>query len=243
MEKGLKDWQQFWKDERKKGINHIAIAYQNAWQKLTKYYRLTDLAHGIYAAAVLLHPSHRRHYFDARWKGEEEEWKPVMIENVKKIWREEYRSISTDAVQAQPPPNIIDAFIRQTYTTSDEQDDDFDAYIKGPCINFTSPDQVMPWVIDNTHIPASVRQHILDLLSIPAMSAELERVFSHAKLTITPRRSSLAPGTVEKLELLRHWWTNDVITQERGSGVRSERRRKLWNVLDDNDIEDDDIYA
>ena len=33
----------------------LAIAYQNAWAKLLKYYELTDKAHSIYAAAILLH--------------------------------------------------------------------------------------------------------------------------------------------------------------------------------------------
>ena len=36
----------------------LAVAYQNAWEKLQKYYELTDDAHPIFAAAILLHPSH-----------------------------------------------------------------------------------------------------------------------------------------------------------------------------------------
>ena len=34
------------------------------------------------------------------------------------------------------------------------------------------------------------------------MSTELERVFSHAKLIVTPTRNKLALNTIEKLELL-----------------------------------------
>ena len=33
-----------------------AMQHQNAWEKLTKYYNLTDRSHSIYAAALLLHP-------------------------------------------------------------------------------------------------------------------------------------------------------------------------------------------
>ena len=36
----------------------LAAAYQNAWAKLRKYYALTEDAHSIYAAAILLDPSH-----------------------------------------------------------------------------------------------------------------------------------------------------------------------------------------
>jgi hypothetical protein len=47
-----------------------------------------------------------------------------------------------------------------------------------------------------------VRQQALDVLSIPAMSAEIERVFSDAKRLITPDRNRLLDSTIECLELL-----------------------------------------
>jgi hypothetical protein len=45
----------------------------------------------------------------------------------------------------------------------------------------------------------------LEILAIPAMSAEVERVFSSAKQTITARRARLKVEIVEALECLRHW--------------------------------------
>jgi hypothetical protein len=59
------------------------------------------------------------------------------------------------------------------------------------------------------------------------MSAELERVFSQTKLTVTPTRNRLSPDTIKVLELLRHWWVNNIITQERGGGGRQHRKRKI----------------
>jgi hAT family C-terminal dimerisation region len=56
------------------------------------------------------------------------------------------------------------------------------------------------------------------------MSAELERVFSQAKLTVTTSRNRLSPHTLEILELLRHWWINNIISQERGGGGRQYRK-------------------
>lgn len=41
-------------------VNPLLIYYQNAWQKLTKYNRLTDENHEIYAAATLLNPYLRK---------------------------------------------------------------------------------------------------------------------------------------------------------------------------------------
>jgi hypothetical protein len=63
------------------------------------------------------------------------------------------------------------------------------------------------------------------------MSAELERVFSSARLTTTHIRNSLLPETIEMLELLRHWWVKDVIAQHRGGGGRVQRKRKAMQVL------------
>ena len=44
-----------------------------------------------------------------------------------------------------------------------------------------------------------------DILSIPAMSADPERLFSGAKITITDRRNRLGIDTIEALECLKSW--------------------------------------
>jgi hypothetical protein len=44
----------------------------------------------------------------------------------------------------------------------------------------------------------------LNLLSIPAMSAEPERLF--CKITITDRRNKLSVKVIEALECLRFWY-------------------------------------
>ena len=52
-----------------------------------------------------------------------------------------------------------------------------------------------------------------DILSIPAMSAEVERVFSSAKRALTPDRNALTIESLEVYELLRNWWRGDIILQ------------------------------
>jgi len=44
----------------------------------------------------------------------------------------------------------------------------------------------------------------IDILSIPAMSDELERVFSGARRMISWERGQLDPETVEMTECLKH---------------------------------------
>jgi hypothetical protein len=45
----------------------------------------------------------------------------------------------------------------------------------------------------------------LDILSIPAMSAEPERLFSGAKISITDRRNRLGTESIETLKCLKSW--------------------------------------
>jgi hypothetical protein len=45
-------------------LNPMVIAYQNAWEILTKYNNITDNNHEIYAAATFLNPCLRIRYFD-----------------------------------------------------------------------------------------------------------------------------------------------------------------------------------
>ena len=44
-----------------------------------------------------------------------------------------------------------------------------------------------------------------DILSIPAMSAEPERLFSGAKITITDRRNRLGIESIQAIECLKSW--------------------------------------
>jgi hypothetical protein len=46
----------------------------------------------------------------------------------------------------------------------------------------------------------------LDILAIPPMSDEIERIFSSAKLLLTDRRSRLKMDIIEANECLRSWY-------------------------------------
>jgi hypothetical protein len=53
----------------------------------------------------------------------------------------------------------------------------------------------------------------IDVLSIPAMSDELERVFSGACRTITWERGQIDPETVKMTECLKHWKRSRVLNK------------------------------
>ena len=64
---------------KQKEAIYLEVAYQNAWEKLKEYYNRTDEAYSIYAAATLLHPSHRKAYFTKHWS---RGWKSEAMINV-----------------------------------------------------------------------------------------------------------------------------------------------------------------
>ena len=45
----------------------------------------------------------------------------------------------------------------------------------------------------------------IDVLSIPAQSAEIERIFSKCEATLTANRNRMCPETLQHLLLLRSW--------------------------------------
>ena len=51
----------------------------------------------------------------------------------------------------------------------------------------------------------------IDILSIAPMSAETERLFSKAKLTVTDQRGSMNCETLNLLECLRSWDSSALI--------------------------------
>lgn len=51
----------------------------------------------------------------------------------------------------------------------------------------------------------------MDILSIPAMSAESERVFSGARRTVSCERASLGPPRIEQNEYLKSWQINGIM--------------------------------
>jgi hypothetical protein len=51
----------------------------------------------------------------------------------------------------------------------------------------------------------------IDILSIPAMSAEPERVFSGARRTVSWERAQMDPETLEMTECLKHWKKSGIL--------------------------------
>jgi hypothetical protein len=51
----------------------------------------------------------------------------------------------------------------------------------------------------------------IDILSIPPMSDELERVFLGARRTVTWDKGQIEPETIEMRECLKHWKRSGIL--------------------------------
>jgi hypothetical protein len=59
---------------------------------------------------------------------------------------------------------------------------------------------------------SSLRQWAFDILTIPATSAEIERIFSQARRLITDDRNSLSIRNIEILLCYKHWMNEGLIS-------------------------------
>ena len=60
--------------------------------------------------------------------------------------------------------------------------------------------------------PAPLRQMAYDLLSVPATSCAVERLFSSAgHLLRDPRSNKMLHTTIEQREMLKNWWSSNLI--------------------------------
>ena len=94
----------------------------------------------------------------------------------------------------------------------------------------------------------------LDMLAIPMMSAECERVFSSAKHLITDARNRLNPDIIEANECLKHWFGKPTEETDQKSGASegaaatdqksdvSEEVEATDTKDDESDVEDGVIY-
>ncbi|KJZ70189.1 hypothetical protein HIM_10412 [Hirsutella minnesotensis 3608] len=188
---------------------------RKGWEVFDKYYSKTDTS-PYYAAALVLHPSYRTTYIHSNWK---KKWHKTAFKQVKDLWCS-YRDLndgttSYHAVEEEED-NDLDAFDRISRnlqncarpTTQDEYED----YISGDPYDIT-PRTALSWWLQERHRKRwpKLSRMAIDILSMPAMSDEPERVFSGARRTISWERAQLDADQIEKGECLKHWVKNNVL--------------------------------
>ena len=179
----------------------------------------TDMS-PLYAAALILNPARRTRYIEINWP---KKWsKPILIK-VKKLWeryREEVISLPTIVPfsydNSSKEVKELDAFDQIALSlqqvarpASEDEYEDYnsqESYASGKT-------GALAWWCQDTQRQRWPRLSLMaiDILSIPPMSDEPERVFSGARRTVSWDRGQMEPRTIEMRECLKHWKKSGIL--------------------------------
>ena len=163
----------------------------------------------LYAAALILHPARRTKYIQANWK---KSWQKAALQKVKNLW-EEYREktpiLTTTSSYEKNIPQDLDDFDRIAQDlgkfarpASQDEYEDYNTEIP----HEISTTALTWWCQDRQRKRWPRLSYMaIDILSVPAMSDEPERVFSGARRTISWERAQLSAVNIERVECLKNW--------------------------------------
>ncbi|OAQ58218.1 ribonuclease H-like protein [Pochonia chlamydosporia 170] len=202
----------------------LSSRIQRGWEVFDKYYSKTDSS-PYYAAALILHPSYRKTYIYANWK---KKWHKPAFKQVKDLWLAYRDATDADALSHHLVDDggdkDLDAFDRisrnlQNCTRPSSQDE-YEDYISYDPYDIT-PMTALSWWLQEQQRKRWPRlsRMAIDILSMPAMSDEPERVFSGTRRTISWERAQLDADQVEKGECLKQWVRNDTLKGCEGGEV------------------------
>ena len=196
----------------------MSTCINSGWAKLDKYYALTSETPA-YVGALVLHPAYKWQYIEEHWM--REWWGPAKAA-LQGLWKEKYAPTELDRLPVQASshstprastgtsagtPNKFTEWknsLKAKVPTTIYQDE-YTRYCESPPHH--DFEDVRDWWLaaGQQAIYPNLSRMALNLLSIPAMSAEPERLFSSCKITITDRRNKLSVKVIEALECLRSW--------------------------------------
>ena len=171
------------------------------WAKLDKYYSLTERSPA-YIASMVLVPWQKWSYFEDNWPAE---WVSDARTTVQRLWEQDYKSTAT--LIPEPELQEPQTELQRWQASKRRRAPVIDEYSRYCSALRTPEGDSRSWWMEpaqRTTYPA-LSVMALDLLSIPAMSAEPERLFSSAKITITDRKNRLQFESIEAIECLKSW--------------------------------------
>jgi hypothetical protein len=208
----------------------FVVRAEAAFQAWQKWWDLLWV-HPSYQIAVVLHPFYRTNWIKNTMKQlklttEEQAQK---LQWLKQIWLDYHEEALTTAVKKAIPDQSVKGKHRTTtilvqqaqsrsieslserifgsWASADDQDE-YDQYISEPAVKGVK--KTLEWwrdIVRRDKWPI-LTQFAIEKLSYPPMSAEVERIFSGARRTISWDRSRLQPDIIEALECFQHWLDN-----------------------------------
>ncbi|KAG9765707.1 hypothetical protein KCU73_g314, partial [Aureobasidium melanogenum] len=183
-----------------------------AWSKLDNYYRLSDDTFA-YRLAIVLNPNFRYDWFEEHWGKRA----PHEVRELKRRMQDifhDYKSKITPVTDTQPRdgPRELSRYEESNKVKKRKKvKTELERYLT---TDIEEVSDVLAWWKAHQATYPVLSQMAFDVLAIPAMSAEVERLFSSAGLVITKRRARTLPDLAEEAQLLKAWL--------------KERRVTLW---------------
>ena len=197
----------------------LTARIQEAVKKFQEYYQKTEVS-PLYAAALILHPSRRTRYAQVCWN---KDYQEMMLPKVKELWTTFRDSAESHNIVAYETPEIIPprrlrAYERLAYelserTTRPTSQDEYEDYcIEAPYKIRSSP---LQWWCESAQKERYPRLSLfaIDILSIPAMSDEPERIFSGGRRTISWERAQLGVTSIEHTECMKSWHRTKILDE------------------------------
>jgi len=188
----------------------IRTSINHAWSKLEEYYTLLDDS-PLWTAAVILNPNQGIKWLRRTWRDEAQQPWLVTATDGLKSYLDRWYSDNVNQPQSSPilrqvrPQRERDMYEEFMHMSTDDEEEgsELERYY-----NLKPPrEKVKPiewWIARKTEFQR-LSALALDVLAIPAMSADCERAFSNAKFTVTSQRHATDAKTVEELQLMKNW--------------------------------------
>lgn len=197
---------------------HYSEGLKMGHAKVMKYFHLLKVS-PLYYAAVILHPGGKFDYFENKWgRYDKGAWVKGVRSSFRALYKEyeanyeaTHHHISSSEDESQPPHEIdpYDAFnripARKRRKTALACSDEYSEYFEYDDEDDQDIDDVLAWWEKKKDKYPVLYTMAMDILSIPGMSAEIERIFSAAGQMITEERNKLGPDTVKACQLQKHW--------------------------------------
>jgi hAT family protein len=202
----LEQFEQF--KERYKSDKIMGAMFNSGWAKMEKYYNMTDESPS-YIVALVLDPNTKWQYIESNWK---RDWVPKAKIMAEDLWGEYKPSTSTSSKPTIPTETALEPSGKNTFMlwrkrhqATPNVEDEYKRYCTSECTYDIDP---RTWWLEKTQQVSypNLSKMALDILSIPAMSADPECLFSSAKLLITDLRNKLGIDIIEAFECLKSWY-------------------------------------
>jgi hypothetical protein len=197
--------------------------FLNLLLTMFRYYAKTDLCPA-YTVALALHPCLKLKYLRDEWQ-DRPEWIELAETTLQRVWETDYRGRAEAQENAaaglglEAGPAEDDLFLnhwqrkRRAQQHADRRDALEIFQEEQPLEPGAVTDVIAYWARKRTDPKwKDLAKMALEFLSIPAMSAEPERVFSSAKITLDDRRCQLSDEAVNALECLKSWHRDGLIS-------------------------------